>query len=599
MRITANFRSRTTIFLVITGAFLIISLFIAKSFIVKEKWITIAKGKDFTSLATFHYNANYHFQNLVNSVPTSGEVKSSTKIYTAKYRCHLRIEDMINIQEIRIGASYPMGYIFRINGTVATCSPNLIMEDTTNVLLISNHKEDQKKLGFYYLSKEAVKQGQNYLELEIIASDSLPSYSPEIFVEALKSGHFLQDFLKLRRHKNINLQKSELPVISINTLNNEIVDEPKVKSTLTTYKDNKPFTSNIKIEIKGKSSQSFGQLVLSYTFNTYDPNWQKEDINLLGLPEDSEWTLYAPFIDKSLIRNAIAYHISSQTGQYTPRFKFCDLYINEQYMGIYLLIEKPRISKNRINPYPDLKLKEVFLCEIDRPDSASQFGWFLNNVENNYIYVNVVGPKRKNLNEEKEKTVRKSVENLYRAFNDKVIDHHKIDSLVDINSLMDYMLINELAKNLDAFRLSFFFSKAEGKPFVIGPVWDFDLAFGNSNIGTFSNSSGWCNSSESICPFKMLNWGDVILNDPTYSKKLKEKWTLWRHTFLTNEKVMDIVNTYESQVAISEKNFHSSIPILDKWVWPNTYVGGTYENEIYYLKCWLLKRLYWIDKNLI
>ena len=135
---------------------------------------------------------------------------------------------------------------------------------------------------------------------------------------------------------------------SINTLGEEIIDEPKIASTLTIKKDDSTYyAGNIGIEIRGESSQMFDKK--SYGFETWDDNYEDKDVSLIGFPEEEDWILYGPFSDKSLIRNKLIYSLSNLIGMYASKTEFCELIINNDYKGVYVFMEKLKRDKNRIN----------------------------------------------------------------------------------------------------------------------------------------------------------------------------------------------------------------------------------------------------------
>ena len=86
-----------------------------------------------------------------------------------------------------------------------------------------------------------------------------------------------------------------------------------------------------------------------YGFETQDTAGENADVVLLGLPAENDWVLNAPYSDKTLMRNALAYGLAAATGQYAPRTKFCELLLNGQYQGVYLLVEKIKRDKDRVD----------------------------------------------------------------------------------------------------------------------------------------------------------------------------------------------------------------------------------------------------------
>ena len=139
-----------------------------------------------------------------------------------------------------------------------------------------------------------------------------------------------------------------LPLIKINTYSKEIVDEPKIKGFLEIFQgDEKIEEHNIGIEIRGSSSQFFDKK--SYGFETWDEAGEDLNVSLAGYPEEEDWILYGPYSDKSLIRNVLIYNLSNQIDRYATKTKFYNLDINNQFLGVYVLMEKIKRDKNRVD----------------------------------------------------------------------------------------------------------------------------------------------------------------------------------------------------------------------------------------------------------
>ena len=155
---------------------------------------------------------------------------------------------------------------------------------------------------------------------------------------------------------DVNYRESNLPIITINTYGDEIPDEPRIDAYMGIIDNgnvvNKiddvfnDYDGKITIEKRGNSSQD--QEKPPYRFETVDGNGENNNVQLLGLPEENDWILYAPWSDKSLIRNVLIYSLSNEMGRYAPRSKFVELYLNDEYRGVYVLMEKIKRDKNRV-----------------------------------------------------------------------------------------------------------------------------------------------------------------------------------------------------------------------------------------------------------
>src|SRR6185295_18577145 len=151
---------------------------------------------------------------------------------------------------------------------------------------------------------------------------------------------------------------SNLPIIVIDTHGSIIVDDPKIsadmgiiyngpgiRNNLTDAHNN--FDGKIGIEIRGSSSQMFPKK--QYGIELTDVSGSSIDVSLLGMPKKDDWVLFAPYNDKSLMRDALAYKLGRDQGRYASRAKYCEVVINGVYEGIYVLFEKVKRDKNRVN----------------------------------------------------------------------------------------------------------------------------------------------------------------------------------------------------------------------------------------------------------
>jgi len=151
---------------------------------------------------------------------------------------------------------------------------------------------------------------------------------------------------------------SDLPLLFIDTDGEDIEDEERIRVHLgviyhadgsrhyvaDTFND---YDGIISIEHRGNSSLGFPKK--SYNFETQFDNGENRNVELLGLPAENDWILYAPYSDKSLMRNYLAFRLGWSLGHYNPRTRFCEVVLNGDYQGVYVLMEKIKIDANRLD----------------------------------------------------------------------------------------------------------------------------------------------------------------------------------------------------------------------------------------------------------
>ena len=120
-----------------------------------------------------------------------------------------------------------------------------------------------------------------------------------------------------------------------------------------------------------------------YAVETRDALGNDLDVSLMGFPEDSDWILFAPYNDKSLMRDVLAYKIAASMGRYASRSKFCEIVLNGEYIGVYVLLEKVKRDVNRVNikkmEPTDISGDAVtggYIIKIDKTDGENNDGWY-------------------------------------------------------------------------------------------------------------------------------------------------------------------------------------------------------------------------------
>ena len=399
---------------------------------------------------------------------------------------------------------------------------------------------------------------------------------------------------------------SSLPILIINTNNLTIPDEPKIKASLnimqgseTNKLSDSSIFHNIKIEVRGNTSQSFAKQ--SYSFNIYDSNYVKTNASLLDLPASTKWVLQGPYADKSLIRNALTYNLYRQMGNYAPKTQFIELVINNNYRGVYVLTEKIQVGKNHLN-IPKLKQ--------DKTDHTKQSGGYLLEIDrsvwrSNYppksdasaipVAYCVYSPKPDKINT----ALEQKIKHQFNLFEQQLYNEGDILNYLDVNSFIDYLIITELTKNTDGYCLSTFLynkniNNATPK-FYIGPIWDYNLTFGLADYRDSFNPEGFVYNSSKYIPF----WWKKLLENETFKTALTSRFNELRTTTLSNT---NIKNTIDSLALICEKpaelNFTKWNILGGAAPWPNYYTGNTYNDEIDYIKNWTKDRLVFLDEQL-
>jgi hypothetical protein len=317
------------------------------------------------------------------------------------------------------------------------------------------------------------------------------------------------------------------------------------------------------------------------------------------MPSSRHWVLLANYADKTLLRNDIAFELSRRLGMaYTPRAEFVELYLNGTYEGIYQLGEHVRVAPDRVN-VPELRVTDTsdvaitggYLLEIDELRGEA----FCFETGRTAMVFCAKSPET--LLDPAWARHRAYIEGYVRALDSTIFAPSFADpragyaAFLDVASAVDYYLLNELFKNVDAdLRRSTFLYKPRGGKLTFGPVWDFDLAIGNANYFGADRVEGWY--------VRQAPWFTRLFEDPAFDARVRARWRQLRAdgTVASLMTYASDRGTYLSRV--QARNFERW-PILSTWVWPNRVVTGSYTGELIAMGDWLFSRAQWMDAQLL
>ena len=417
--------------------------------------------------------------------------------------------------------------------------------------------------------------------------------------------------------------EDRLTQVEVNTNNGTIVDEPKINAMMTiSQNDVVSYDGAIGIEIRGASSQSFPKK--SYGFETRDENNEDLDVSLLEFPEEEDWIFYGPYSDKSLVRNMLIYDLSRDISMYASRTKFVELSINDSKQGLYVFMEKLKRDANRININ---KLKDDensgedvtggYILKIDKT-AGTNLGEGYNTSNsftstfappsaaiNQKIHFLYDYPDAEDITNEQKSYISTYVSGFENAlaadtYADPTVGYQ---SYIDMDSFIDFFLLNELSNNVDGYRLSTFMHKDKNGKLKMGPIWDFNLAFGNADYCSGGETNVWAYKFNERCSsdfWQIPFWWKRLLEDPTFVAQLKNRWNNLRGSTFSEGYIMSKIDTYNStliKAGAIDTNF-SKWNILGTYIWPNNFVGTNYDEEENYLKNWITDRLSWLDSNI-
>lgn len=428
----------------------------------------------------------------------------------------------------------------------------------------------------------------------------------------------------------VQFTSSNLPIIVINTNGGTIVDDPKIVANMGII-DNGPgqrnnladpyngYDGKIAIEIRGSSSQMFPKKQYGIELRADDGEEDNEQ-SLFGMPEEGDWILFAPYNDKTLLRDALSYTLARRMGRYASRSRFFELVLNNEYMGVYVFFEKVKRGKNRVNidkleedEITGDKLTGGYILKIDKTTGGDEGGFVSQHPPPNAsgtqkTYFQWEYPKAENI----VPAQKAYIENFIKQFESTLASDTYNDPVdgwtkyADMNSFIDYFIMNEVTKNPDAYRLSTFIHKkkdSDGGKLYMGPVWDFNLGFGNVNYCTQGDPYGLVIDFNSLCPtdgWLIPFWWQKLWSDQAFRVALSERWKSLREDKFSTQSVLAYVDSVAGVMnkEAQQRNFQRW-KVLGQYVWPNyKYDLFTYDAEISWLKNWITQRMIYLDAEL-
>lgn len=428
-------------------------------------------------------------------------------------------------------------------------------------------------------------------------------------------------------------EDSAIPFVSISTNGNTIVNEPKVIADMNIYiNQSLVLNTPIGIEFRGSTSLRLFEKK-SYGVETRDAADEDIELEVLGFPEEEDWIFNGPYSDKTLFRNVLIFQISNQMGRYAPRTRFVELQVNNSYKGVYAFMEKIKRDGDRVDletlttadSNPAL-ITGGYILKIDKTsgdtenddwpgDQAySEFLGFRSDFDprGNLINVPPYGtkqgsetyflyeyPKNDNITDPQKAYIQQYISDFESALlgDNFSIGQRTYLDYIDRDSFVDFFILNELSANPDAYRLSTFMHKDRGGKLTMGPIWDFNLAFGNDGR---SQTQTWIYRYNEIAPndlWLVHFWWTRLMEDPEFRSAIKARWNSLKPSLLNSNNISTMI---DSHVQLLEEN-GALERNYDKWnvlgvpLPFNSFVGATYEEEVQYVKTWITDRIDWMD----
>lgn len=415
------------------------------------------------------------------------------------------------------------------------------------------------------------------------------------------------------------------PIVIVNTNGASIPDEPKILGSMRII-NNGPgiinqitdpaneYKGGIGIETRGNSTQDFDKK--TYALETRDIADNDSAVSLLGMGKEEDWILHAMVIDKSLLRIPMSFYLAQRMGHYAANWRYVELVLNGDYRGLYILTERIKRDDDRVDlaklTDTDLSGDAVtggYILRIDWLDDPKGFESQYDAQGGDPMFYQWYYPKASKIEPQQAAYIKSYMGDFEDAVFDATYRNangQRYTDLIDVTSFVDFLLINELSKNADGYKLSSYLYKDRNSidsRLHAGPIWDFDQTYGLSTVCSNDDPSGWtyrqeqpgCEDLET-----MPRWWRKMMKDSVFTNHLACRWKQHRDSPLHADSLNHWIDAHVNLISDAvDRNFARWPNVIGEEIWyePEP-IPQSYPAEIAYMKSWILDRLQWMDANM-
>jgi len=532
------------------------------------------------------------------------------EMYPRRTTCYVRAkfnldeETRQELDYLAFKARYDDGFVVYLNGERVT-DVNAPANPGRRAAATQQH--EARDMITFEISQHVDKlvSGENLLAIQGL---NLIGNSPDFLI---------QPVLEARKNYQNNF-RSDLPIVKVTLENATHIGPNTVKTASLDITNNSAnqqntlsdpvndFSGPVNI-IQKKNLNEYPKP--HYSFTVVNEQGNSQDAQLLGMPAGDEWILYAPYNDKTLLRTALMGHVMAELGHMGAPPQLCHLFINQDYYGIYLLMEKRNRHENRID------ISELGFDDLTGDAVTGGYILTLNKHLGNPGFNSDIPPFRgaaypvrylyqyplfENIAPEQQTYI----ETFMKSFESTIDTDSDYTEIIDVNSFIDYFLVNELAKNVDGYRdLTILYKDRVGvnPKLYIEPVLDFNNTLGNITNYEGNEVQGWqldilsdasyIGADSMLVPF----WWPKLINDVRFTKPLYKRWEALNDDVLSGYSIIDLLDSLYQTVLDDQVLNFERWQITDKAIEPYGYIGETYYDDYDYLYLWLIDRMEWLD----
>ena len=458
----------------------------------------------------------------------------------------------------------------------------------------------------------------------IILATSVGLNQLEVETKEVRTHQHLENNWQPSNVENGKSFQTHLPILSIDTsgqkvpgtplgeeLGNEMTEDGEKEITVSVSVidlqkgnnslDDKPTMESLaKIRYRGNSSRYFDKKSYSLKLIFEDESENKKE--LMGMEAHDEWVINGPFLDRTLMRNYLAMNISGEIMEYAPNVRYCEMFLNGEYQGVYLFMESISKGKGRINIDKPEKNKNMtdYIIRLDREGKGNQeindYSLYANKHADSAIDVRYPGPAQ--MTEGRKDYIVKDISRFEKVLYsyDLRDDEKGYSQYIDVNAFAEYFIINEFFGDSDAGRFSTFYYKTlRGK--LEPAVWDFNNSCDN-----------YIDYPKDEANFSMLDIPifDALVKDRKFTDTVISRYRSLRKNVLSEEylhKYIDETNLWLGDAV--DRNYEKWGYVFDlsnydgmNYLSPVDRNYTSHEESVDQLKDYLERRGKWLDRHI-
>ncbi|MEG2839698.1 MAG: CotH kinase family protein [Lachnospiraceae bacterium] len=377
------------------------------------------------------------------------------------------------------------------------------------------------------------------------------------------------------------------------------------QKTSNMVKDVPALLSNIKIRIRGNTSRWFDKK--SYAVQLVDSQGNKEDKKVLGMEANHSWALHGPFLDKTLMRNYMALNISGEIMDFAPDVRYCEVIINGEYQGLYVLMETVNRGNGRIDIEKPNTTKNVtgYIIELDNntkipvtsPNNFTKYTGVLRK----QAYFDITYPNETTLTPEIKNYITRDISKYEKALYSYDYDSSKygFQTFMDVEEFADYFILAEVFLQYDTGNLSTYFYKDVNGLFK-PCVWDFNNSLENSVVVGVDDFP--------VRQFVTVQapWFWMLIKEETFIDTTISRYRELRKGILSDTEVIQYIDDTKNYMGSAvERNYAvwgysfdvDNVDIRNK-LYPSERNPENYDESIIQMQTCLLDRLHWLDEHI-